>query len=70
MENIVIVEYKSDTFLPENINNKFTKAISDVIDVRNETDKINCVISRLRGDVISWLADNGIMVTDTLKDNK
>ena len=57
----VMIEYNSNTFLPKEISKKFDKAIEDVINVRYENDKINCVISKLRGDVISWLADNGIM---------
>jgi hypothetical protein len=53
-----IIEYESDTILPKEMIEKFHKAINDIVDIRHEPDKIDCVVHRLKGDMIRWLADN------------
>ena len=53
-----IIKYESDTLLPDEISEKFSKAIHDINNVRYEDDKIRCIVSRLKGDMVKWLAEN------------
>ena len=52
------IEYESDTLLPDSIADKFHTAIDNINQVRGERDKVNCILSKLKGDVIRWLAAN------------
>ena len=55
----VTIKYESDRFLPENISDKFHEAHKNIVKVRYEDDKMFLVMSKLRGEIISWLANNG-----------
>ena len=57
----VLIEYKSDTFLPKEIAEKFRECEKRISEHPYEDDKRHCDIQWLKGELIRWLADNGIM---------
>ena len=56
--NIKTILYESETLLPKELAEKFDLAHERIRENRNELDKIHCIMSNLKGDVIRWLAGN------------
>ena len=55
---IIDIKYKSETFLPKEIDDYFGEIKNRIIRDRLEVDKIQCHLSSLRGVIIKWLSNN------------
>lgn len=59
---LIQINYESETLLPAEIESSFIKMIDDINQNKYEPDKIYLSMSRTRGDIIRWIANNSEVI--------
>jgi hypothetical protein len=54
----IIIDYESVGLLPKEIEESINLMEIYIHNDKYEADKINCHISRMRGDIIKWISKN------------
>ena len=56
----ITIQYDGPTLIPESLDIVLKSIERDIIECRYEPDKIICIMSRLRRELLGWIDDNKI----------